>query len=330
LGDIFILTEGGGLSGMGHISRCMSLCQALEMQGRSPVMIVKGDDSVSKVLSGITYLLFDWIRENDRVLQLIQGADIVLIDSYVCPEHVYELLSGSAKLDVYIDDEMRINYPPGIIINGVLCAEKMGYKKKDDRDYLLGKEYAFLRKEFWEVPEKNIRTSIESIMISCGGNDTNRLSYRVLRSLTEAYPLIKKKIIISDPNMPDIAYLREHAVVLHNLDATDMLTLMTGSDIAVTASGQTTYELCRVGTPFIALTTAQNQFFSIGCFRKEGLVMEAIDAADEQLGVKITEQVQALQKYERRLALHKRMRQMIDGRGSENVAKRLLQHLHAN
>ena len=45
---IYILAEGGGTKGMGHISRCLSLCQAFKKYGSDAVMIVDGEELLSK------------------------------------------------------------------------------------------------------------------------------------------------------------------------------------------------------------------------------------------------------------------------------------------
>lgn len=42
-----------------------------------------------------------------------------------------------------------------------------------------------------------------------------------------------------------------------------MLSLMLKCDIAVTAAGQTTYELARIGLPTIAIGVVENQKFNI-------------------------------------------------------------------
>ena len=60
---IYILTEGGGSIGMGHISRCISISQALKKKGYSSKFIINADGPISTALSGIQYQLFDWIND---------------------------------------------------------------------------------------------------------------------------------------------------------------------------------------------------------------------------------------------------------------------------
>ena len=94
--NIYIFTEGGGETGMGHISRCLSLYQAFEMRGYFPQFIINGNESVVSAVSGTRYQLFDWIADVDKTITLLQDASIVLIDSYKCPVFLYQLIKNES------------------------------------------------------------------------------------------------------------------------------------------------------------------------------------------------------------------------------------------
>lgn len=321
---IYVLTEGGGNLGMGHISRSLSICQAFEMRGFHSRLVIEAAAPVEVDYSGIEYQYLNWLTEEAAVLLLVQGADIVVIDSYRAPASLYHQLASVSSLAVYIDDNMRIVYPPGVIVNGVMCAENFSYPEVPGQTCLLGHQYAFLRKEFWVVPEKNIASEIQTIMISCGGNDVNGLSYRIVQALAANNPLLNIKLVIQHAGNPYLAAYRGMATVYWSLRAEEMRDLMIEADIAITASGQTTYELCRTGTPFIAITTAANQLFSIDCFHRKGLVSAPIDADDPRLTEKIIEGISALTDQEHRQNIHQKMKQTITGNGSLAVVDYLL------
>ena len=54
-----ILTEGSQKAGMGHITRCLSLCQAFIVRGIDPIFIVNGDMKIDSLMSGQKYEIFD-------------------------------------------------------------------------------------------------------------------------------------------------------------------------------------------------------------------------------------------------------------------------------
>lgn len=323
--NIFIFTEGGGKTGMGHISRCLSLYQAFEMRGYFPQFIINGNESVVLAVSGTRYQLFDWIAEVDKTFTLLQDAGIVLIDSYKCPAFLYQLIKNKSKTAVYIDDNLRLEYPSGIVVNGVMGAEQLGYKKRDDIDYLLGAQYAFLRSSFWNVSLKEINLEIKSIFISCGGND-NGLSVRIVKLVSEHFPWIYPSIVVKDINSPEIKELKHYAQVLAGLSADEMKGLMGNADLAITAAGQTTYELCRIGTPFVALLTADNQAYSIGNFFKQGLVQEVIDPNNPVFDTMLVNQINYFLDPEIRKAISSKMQTAIDGSGSLKLADYIINY----
>ncbi len=325
--QIYILTEGGGNIGMGHISRCLSLAQAFQERGYPSTMIVNGEKLHAKVFGETAYIELDWINHAKELLSIVDQADIILIDSYFAPQEQYQQLASACQTIAFVDDEVRINYPEGVVVNGVMCAEKLNYPSEKKTGYLLGHRYSFLRKAFWNVPEKIIRQQIESVMIACGGNDAG-LSYRIFKTLRTNYPAIQISVVLQNLQTPHLSFYESHATVLTNLNAEEMKQLMLDSDIAVTASGQTTYELCRTGTPFIAVTTVENQLFSIGCFYKNGLVQRPISLDDAELENKILDQFKQFSDQITRKNVSVKMKQTINGQGSLEVADHLLKTLH--
>jgi UDP-2,4-diacetamido-2,4,6-trideoxy-beta-L-altropyranose hydrolase len=324
MAKIFIITEGGGKIGMGHISRCLSLYEAFAERGYSSTLIINCDINISDILDGYKYIILDWIKKKGKLLSMVGNSDIIIIDSYLCPISFYQKLISSTSTIAYIDDNIKMDYQKGIVINGVMCSQNLKYPKKDGVTYLLGHEYAFLRKDFWEVPEKIINREIQSVMITCGGNDSNGLSYRILKAISDIYPDLDIKLVLNRMDTPYLDYFKDKSTILMDLSALQMRELMIESDLVITASGQTTYELARTGTPFIAITTAQNQLYSITCFYKNGLVGEPISSDDSELEKLILLQFSKLANQDARLAIHKKMKQVFTGIGSLKVIDFLL------
>ena len=49
-----------------------------------------------------------------------------------------------------------------------------------------------LNKEFWEVPEKEIKNRTESIIVTFGGDDKRNMIPKILRFLKNEYPNTRK------------------------------------------------------------------------------------------------------------------------------------------
>ena len=192
---VYILTEGGRNIGFGHITRCFSLFQAFEEKGYKPKLIINGDNSVLDLLNNCNYKILNWLKEKAKLFNKIENADIVIIDSYLADIEIYKRISELAKTPVYFDDTKRLDYPQGIVINGSIGANILNYPQKKGTNYLLGTKYQSIRKAFGDIPEKEIRENIESIMITFGGNDIRNLTPKILNLFTNKYPDIKKNVI---------------------------------------------------------------------------------------------------------------------------------------
>ena len=193
---IFILTEGGKNIGFGHITRDVSLSQAFKKMGITPEFIVNGDSMVKNQLKGERYQIFDWLKKKERLFNTTDGAHMAIIDSYKADSNLYGRVSGAVKHAIYIDDTNRLDYPRGTVVNGMIYAGALNYKKKREITYLLGVKYAVLRKEFRNVSKRNIKANPRSVMVTFGGDDKRGMTPKILKFLKKKYPKLKKNVIV--------------------------------------------------------------------------------------------------------------------------------------
>lgn len=273
---VFILTEGSSRIGFGHITRCLSLYDAFEDIGCEVKLVVNGDSSVGGLFEGRDHQFLDWAEERNKSLKLLDGADVAVIDSYLAARTFYEEVAKTVRVPVHIDDTKRIDYPGGVVVNGSIFAEKMKYPARDDTTCLLGSRYALLRKEFWEVPEGKIKDEPEMVMVTFGGEDAGNLTPSVLKLLKKEFPAIERKVVIGNGygNREEIERegKDEKTEFLYNLDAGGMRDVMLSSDIAISACGQTLYELARIGVPTVAVAVAENQMNNARGWREAGFI----------------------------------------------------------
>ena len=252
--------------------------------------------------------------------------DVVVVDSYLADCNFYKEISKLAKIPVFIDDTGRIKYPPGIIINGSISAQRFNYPAENGRVYLLGTKYIPIRKEFWEVREKATRDKLSSVLVTFGGSDFREMTPYVLRFLTENYPEIKKyvviggyfskKLISSVKNFKD-----ENTELIYNPDAKSLKRIMLNSDVAISAGGQTLYELARVGVPTIAVAVSDNQFVNIDGWLEAGFVKYAGWYEDKNLLKNIEKYLQILSDKNTRSSMARIGRKFVDGMGARRIAK---------
>ena len=324
---VVILTEGGKNIGTGHISRCTSLYQAFEERGITPEIIVNGDETVQDLLSDKKHWIFNWLEDRRKIFCMLDRADIIIIDSYLADIGFYEKVSEMTDVPVYLDDTMRINYPGGVVINGGICAGKMGYKRREDIIYLLGAGYTPLRKEFWDVPEKEIREGIENVMVTFGGDDMRDMTSKVLRLLIENHPELTKNVVIGKgfQDIKEIERISDKKTnLIYSPDAEGMKKIMLESDIAICAGGQTLYELASVGVPSIAVAIANNQIPNVKGWKEAGFIEYAGWWEEQDVFDNIQRSVIRLRDSDIRRNRCQKGKSIIDGKGAQLIVDILL------
>lgn len=320
---VVILTEGGNDKGFGHVARCSSIYQAFVHFNVSVDFIIDGDDSIKSIINEIDYISHDWLND----LSIINEADIVVIDSYLANVEIYNEISKNVSLIVSIDDNNRINYPKGIIVNGTLDVSNMEYIKRDGIKYLVGKDFIPLRNDFWEIPKLKINDDIKNILITMGGNDLRNLIPKILKSLNNNFSEVHIKIIIAKSfnNISEIESLKNnHVELIYSPDSEKMLNLMLNTDLAISSSGQTLYELARIGVPTIAIGIIDNQKNNIKNWQNTGFIEYAGCWNDQNLFNVILKKIELLK--DKNIRCEKRLKGInaVDGKGSLRIVKAIL------
>jgi len=289
--------------------------------------------NIEYLLKGIKYQKLNWIEKRDKLFELIKGADIAIIDSYLADSSFYIQIFNLVKIPVYIDDNKRLDYPKGIVVNGSIYAEELNYPHTNGVTYLLGTKYILLRKEFWKVPEKKIKEKIESVMVTFGGDDAKNMIPKILTFLNEKYPNLIKNVIIGRvfQNIDEIKkYADKNTNLIYYPDAEKMKKIMLESDIAVSAGGQTLYELARVVVPTIGICIAENQLRNIKELERIGFLENAGWYNEDNIIARVDRLLKHFGSIKIRNYKAKIRRKFVDGKGSIRIIKILLFNFFKN
>ncbi len=298
---VLILTEGGKEKGFGHITRCIAIAQGFkEFNPNINIdFIINADNSVERLLSEFESVeYFDWINSREKIFEKITKETVVIIDSYYAPYEILKEISEKAKICVYIDDYNRIEYPAGIIVNGTIGAENIPYNKKEGQTYLLGIDYAYLRKEFWNVSDRKINKEVKKVLITFGGNDIRNMIPKILNHLKK-YDF-EKYVFVTDSmeNIEDIKkYSDEKTKLILNPDAEKIKNTMLEVDFAITAAGQTIFEATKCGLPCLTVQIAQNQENNVKFWEKNGIIFHSGNYKKRDLINNLDEKIEMIKDY---------------------------------
>lgn len=322
---IRILTEGSEEIGFGHVTRCISIYQAFQERGLDTELVVNGNGSIEKLMEGTNHRIINWLQK-DELLSIIQDADITVVDSYLAEPELYEIIS-KMSYGVYIDDNNRISYPFGTVVNGSVNAEKLQYPEKNGLTYLLGSRYMPLRMEFWNVEPVKIERKIQSIMITFGGDDIRNMTSMILKTLEDEFPELKKNVIIGRgfKNIEEIEKLKsENVNLVYYPNADGMRETILQSDLAVSAGGQTLYELARLGLPTLSIAVASNQLHNVTNWEETGFSKYVGLWEDDNIPEKVVKELEGLQDYGLRNQMSETGKIAVDGHGALRIVKKSL------
>jgi UDP-2,4-diacetamido-2,4,6-trideoxy-beta-L-altropyranose hydrolase len=256
-----ILTEGGIKIGLGHISRCLSLAEALTEKKYQCNFYIKTKKTTDFNLD-FNHELFDWQKNKKKIFDKTIESEIVIIDSYSAPEKFYYEIYNLNKNCLFFDDFNRINYPPCILVNPAQDNESYNHPNKNHIKFLLGPKYQALQKSFWDVVPSKKNKQIKEILITFGGDDLRNITPQTINFLEKEFPFLKKTVVIGSgfSNIEQYEnYNLENTEIIYHPTSGQMCQLILKSDLVICGGGQTLFELARLKTPALIIGIAKNQ-----------------------------------------------------------------------
>lgn len=321
--------------GIGHIRRCLSLATALQDRGVMPLFVIndatgssnwpREADLPTKNLQGVV----SWSTEDAScVLAAAKAWDCssVVVDSDFEGEVYLRRLRDEGLVVCAIEDLAPHPFPCQLVVNGDIHAQMLPYvSSSGDTVFLLGPGYAILRREFWDSPPPQVRGEVKHVLLVFGGSDPFGLTPRAVSGLdslpgTFTITAILGPLYTNNMEIEQVASQARHQV--RTVRAPQAVRdLMLSADLAVSAGGQTLYELAWAGCPTIAAVTAVNQDDQVRVFEQEGFVESAGHAADPGVIDRIVTAARRLMNdRESRAAMSRAGQRLVDGRGAVRVA----------
>lgn len=336
--------DGGKDTGMGHVMRSLSLASAFPDKHQI-VFIVNNEDIKDYLkysnLNIKTFIIGNHLssdEEINKVRSILKENDIniLITDSYNIDQQYLSAVKKEVELLVSIHDFAPFSFPSDIVINGNVYAADMEYKSLNgNTKFLLGTKYLLMRKEFIDLPKRELSKDVSKVLVTVGGGDPLNLTTKIIRSmkLLADHDLIDRSniqinIVIGPAFTNKMEIIRITKTL--NLDITlhinvhKMSDLMLACDMAVSAGGSTLYELAAAGTPAIAILQSENQFQgALALIKKETIInlgrgdMIGTDAIANNIN-------KLMSNFQFRRKMSQTGQKLVDGRGAERCAQEIL------
>lgn len=318
---IAIRADGGHELGYGHLVRTSVLARELEKNSHELTYVTKNPEPLEEITE--EDFAVESIESEEDFLSFLENRDIdcAVTDHYKIGTDLQRKIRDRCKTYLAISDDTRFKFCCDILVNNNIYAEALDYEfSGKNPKKLLGIDYVLLREEFQKVASENreLKEEIDSTLIMMGGGDPKGFTPEVMEILSE-YDF--KKTVIIGPGFDNKDEIRRVASENQNFELREnpdnMAEMMDESDIAISATGTSVYELIATETPFIGIPQTANQ----------GPVAESI--AEERLGI-ISEEKELEEKISKlvsekdtRKEIQKNQRGRIDGKGASRVLKAL-------
>lgn len=336
--------------GFGHIMRCLSIADAVASFNQE-VLFILADDTVQELVASRGYpsivlgtAYHDLEGEAERVSSIIseKKAGVLVVDSYFVTERYLNALwetcrSAGCRL-VYMDDVLAFPYPCDMLLNYNIYASDADYKGlyqsvKEIPTFLLGTDFAPLRREFQNLPPRIVRRQGRNILISTGGSDCDHITLELVEEIrNKTREEITFHVIIGAMN-EDKELIYDKAKDCTNIvlqeNVKNMSDLMQACDVAISAAGSTLYELCATQTPAVTYILADNQIPGAEGFEHHGVLQCAGDVRQlgaQRLAIRLLDSaVELCDDYNERYRIAGWMSEVVDGRGAERIAESIMQ-----
>ena len=322
---------------MGHLMRCMDFANYASKKGVNSVFLTS-TNSAKEIIDDKGFeciLITDNNKHASKEIKSLKnnhGTKVILLDINYCStieqrcEYFY-FLQELKKLDFFLITFEVLSsdaFPADIVIIPYVGGESLRFHKNKQSQYLLGPKFFQVRDEFIKINNNKSHQRVENILITMGGSDENQMTVKVVKALSKSKLNIHLTIVlgglsqISDVQVKDLLSSYNGSFQVIN-DTQNMAELMNESQLAITNSGLTKYEMANMGLPAIVISNNSKHATLMVEFASYGTVVH-LGANEEVTEETILNAVTKLIKDEIiREKMSNAGKQLVDGMGIKRI-----------
>lgn len=321
--------------GGGHVQRCLTLADAFAAQGWTCSFAFRDGtpDTVPALKARGRELLplcgpiGDEPAEIEAALN--QPCDLLVVDHYERDADFERTCRSFANHLLALDDRPVRRHDADILLDPTPRLSEDVYRAivPPACSLLIGPRFALLRPQFAKARQSALRRREQEyeprrLLVSIGMTDPDNITARVIRGIAQSRLPLAVDVVLgaTAPHLSTVRALINDLSIdatLH-VDVSDMAALVSAADLAIGASGQTSFERCCLGLPSLMIVTAENQRDFADALLAAGAV-ERLQSADEG---EIASALSSLVRDPARLwAISRRAAELCDGEGAVRVVR---------
>ena len=259
--------------GGGHVVRCLALANALVGFGWSCAFACRKETAETVPAlndSGYDLLLLE-CEETQEPSELLSrwpdSVNLLVVDHYGRDASFESVCRPWAHSLLVIDDLFDRTHDCDVLLNQNIGADTVPPPSGSMRggSVLYGQKYALLRQEFqrWTDWRRSTSDKVRSLLITFGMTDAENATSAVLEALRFCLDSdVRVDVVVGSSNSyaSEIeGKSRELSTSTVHFRPSDMASLMSEADLAITAAGSTCWELAFMGVPMLTVAMSPDQ-----------------------------------------------------------------------
>ncbi len=345
--------------GSGHVMRCLTLAESLRTHGVSCLFICRDHPgNLAPLIRERGFLLrllpceshtevafsdadySTWLgasieADADQTILALEGRRVgwLVVDHYALDEQWESLLRPYCDRLLVIDDLQGRHHDCDLYLNQNLQPATAKPIKVQRGFSLIGPRYALLQSEYRKLHRRTPYRSgrVRRVLVYFGGADSSNLTGKALSTLLELCPAEVMIDVVVNPygthyhSVLDLVSSAPNVVLHQSLPS--LAYLMAEADLAIGASGATSWERCCLGLPSVVFTLADNQIPIASELSNQGYVywVGPISSIDSE---KFREILSELLYQPIPDSWSRRCSELVDGNGCERVIAAMGSSVH--
>jgi UDP-2,4-diacetamido-2,4,6-trideoxy-beta-L-altropyranose hydrolase len=271
---ILFRADGNSHIGLGHIYRCIAICDRLSNEFECYFAIRNPTIEIYKLIKNYAKIIkLDLYNSyTDEALDLknniipFYNFSIITLDGYFFDTYYQKILKKDNLFKIIsIDDDQPFHYVSDVVINHANGVLDEDISREPLTRLYLGSNYLMLRKEFLELEKQTkLIDGISSILVCFGGADPEDYTNKIINCIKNHESIKDINVIIGatylhKKKLYDLIQKSQKLKIHENLNASEMAKLMFKTNLAIVSSGTISLEAFMSKMILLTGITADNQ-----------------------------------------------------------------------
>lgn len=332
---VLVRADANSKIGLGHIMRCLTLCEKLKRCQHKPLMIIKDSEGRIPRLLQKERIGFITIPKNlnleteaERIVRIIKeyNSSKIIFDSYSINGRYLNRIAACGVKILMLDDRNYI-FRPNVdyLVNANSFATQINYKLNKKTNPFFGESYYILDKAYACEKSKDIRREVKTIALCLSGAYFEVFMKLAKFLLSHSHSAVKIYFSLFQRSfvkkMNRLCRENDRLLCYFNLSEKKLARELQNADLAIVSGGTIMYKAIAAGCAVLALPVVKEQDRNIRSLEQKGCALKISINEDGLSPTSKGRITNLLDNFDRRKKMVSAGIKLLDGKGAERVAQ---------